>query len=175
MKPIAEQISSFENKRAASSARMQEIMSKSADEGRTLDETETQEYDALQAEVKQLTNEIDSIGARTNFNGIKLLDGSAKKVLLQTGSRAGETVSFAIGSTRASDLGTGRTAALTVSRTSSSHSSSERSSSRGASSQYGSTVTDPPSATSTWPGGSFSTPRSAGGMSGTPSSCAGPS
>ena len=69
---------------------------------------------ALQAEIKQLTGEIDSIGARTNFNGIKLLDGSAKKVLLQTGSRAGETVSFGIGSTRAGDLGTGRTAALTA-------------------------------------------------------------
>lgn len=69
---------------------------------------------ALQAEVKQLTGEIDSIGSRTNFNGIKLLDGSAKKLLLQTGSRAGETVSFGIGSTRAGDLGTGRTAALTA-------------------------------------------------------------
>jgi flagellin len=69
---------------------------------------------ALQAEVKQLTGEIDSIGSRTNFNGIKLLDGSAKALLLQTGSRAGETVSFGIGSTRASDLGTGRTAALTA-------------------------------------------------------------
>ncbi len=69
---------------------------------------------AIQAEVKQLTGEIDSVGGRTNFNGIKLLDGSAKALTLQTGSRAGETVSFAIGSTRASDLGTGRTAALTA-------------------------------------------------------------
>ncbi len=69
---------------------------------------------ALQAEVKQLTGEIDNVGQRTNFNGIKLLDGSAKKLLLQTGSRAGETVSFAIGSTKASDLGTGRTAALSA-------------------------------------------------------------
>jgi flagellin len=70
---------------------------------------------ALQAEVKQLTSEIDSIGARTNFNGIKLLDGSAKNVLLQTGSRAGETVTFGIGSSRAADLGTGATAALSAS------------------------------------------------------------
>ncbi|GGE05612.1 hypothetical protein GCM10011529_10000 [Polymorphobacter glacialis] len=69
----------------------------------------------LQAEVKQLTGEIDSIGARTNFNGIKLLDGSAKNVLLQTGSRAGETVKFDIGSSRAADLGTGATAALSAS------------------------------------------------------------
>jgi len=67
---------------------------------------------ALQAEVSQLIGEIDSIGSRTNFNGIRLLDGSAKSMLLQTGSRAGETVSFGIGSARAGDLGTGRTAAL---------------------------------------------------------------
>ena len=69
---------------------------------------------ALQAEVKQLASEINNIGNRTNFNGIKLLDGSAKAVLLQTGSRAGETVTFGIGSAKATDLGTGRTAALTA-------------------------------------------------------------
>lgn len=69
---------------------------------------------AMQAEVKQLTNEIDNIGARTNFNGIKLLDGSARNLQLQTGSRAGETVKFGIGSARAADLGTGSTAALSA-------------------------------------------------------------
>ncbi len=52
MKTIAEQIASFEAKRAASRARMDEIMGKAADEGRTLNEAETQEYDALKAEVK---------------------------------------------------------------------------------------------------------------------------
>jgi len=70
---------------------------------------------AMQAEVKQLTSEIDNIGGRTNFNGIKLLDGSAKGVQLQTGSRAGETVKINIGSARAADLGTGSTAALSAS------------------------------------------------------------
>lgn len=68
---------------------------------------------ALQAEVNQLISEIDTVASRTNFNGIKLLDGSAKTLLLQTGSRAGETVALNIGSTRASELGTGRTPALT--------------------------------------------------------------
>ncbi len=69
---------------------------------------------AMQGEIKQLTSEIDNVGARTNFNGIKLLDGSAKAVKLQTGSRAGETVGFGIGSTRATDLGTGASAALSA-------------------------------------------------------------
>jgi flagellin len=68
---------------------------------------------ALQAEVAQLIEEIDTVATRTNFNGIKLLDGSAKSLLLQTGSRAGETVALQIGSARAGELGTGRTPALT--------------------------------------------------------------
>ncbi|MEI6486493.1 MAG: flagellin [Sphingomonadales bacterium] len=69
---------------------------------------------AIQAEVKQLVGEIDNIGVRTNFNGQKLLDGSAKGVKLQTGSRAGETVSFSLGSIRARDLGLGSSPALTA-------------------------------------------------------------
>jgi HK97 family phage major capsid protein len=51
-KTIAEQISAFEQKRAASVARMQDIMDKSAETGSTLDEAQTQEYDALDGEVK---------------------------------------------------------------------------------------------------------------------------
>ena len=54
MKTTAEQIASFEAKRAASTGRMNEIMAKAADEGRTLDETETEEYDALKAEIKSV-------------------------------------------------------------------------------------------------------------------------
>ena len=69
---------------------------------------------ALQAEVGQLIGEIDNIGLRTNFNGLSLLDGSARGVRLQTGSRAGETVSFSLGSTRARDLGLGSSPALTA-------------------------------------------------------------
>ncbi len=69
---------------------------------------------ALQSEVKQLVGEIDNIGVRTNFNGQKLLDGSAKSVQLQTGSRAGETVSFSLNSTRSRDLGLGSSPALSA-------------------------------------------------------------
>lgn len=67
---------------------------------------------AVQAEVRQLVGEIDNIGVRTNFNGRSLLDGSASGVRLQTGSRAGETVSFSLSSTRARDLGLGSSPAL---------------------------------------------------------------
>ncbi len=69
---------------------------------------------ALQAEVGQLVGEIDNIGVRTNFNGRSLLDGSAKNVRLQTGSRAGESIGFSLGSTRARDLGLGSSPALSA-------------------------------------------------------------
>lgn len=58
MKTIAEQIASFEAKRAANVARMSEIMTKAADEGRTLDETESQEHDGLTVEVKAVNAHI---------------------------------------------------------------------------------------------------------------------
>lgn len=57
-KTIAEQISAFEAKRAASAARMSDIMAKSAEDGSTLDETQTQEYDGLLAEVKAVDEHI---------------------------------------------------------------------------------------------------------------------
>ena len=49
---IEEQIKGFEATRQAKAARMAEIMEKAGDEGRTLDEAETEEYDTLQGEVK---------------------------------------------------------------------------------------------------------------------------
>lgn len=52
MKTTAEQIASFEAKRAASAARMSEIMAKASDEARSLDQAESEEYETLKAEVK---------------------------------------------------------------------------------------------------------------------------
>src|SRR5262249_19833656 len=49
---IAQQIASFEAKRAASAARMEAIMTSAAEAGSTLDETQTQEYDGLATEVE---------------------------------------------------------------------------------------------------------------------------
>ena len=48
---IAEQIKSFENTRAAKAARMEAMMAKSAEEGRTLDEEESDEYEELEQEL----------------------------------------------------------------------------------------------------------------------------
>ncbi|MBZ7675422.1 phage major capsid protein [Klebsiella grimontii] len=49
---IAEQIKSFEAKRAALAASLSDIMSKAADEGRTLDAEETESYDDTSTEIK---------------------------------------------------------------------------------------------------------------------------
>ena len=54
VKTVAEQIKDFEATRAAKAARMSEIMQKSADEGVTLDEAQSQEYDTLESEIEQV-------------------------------------------------------------------------------------------------------------------------
>lgn len=61
---IKEQIDQFENKRAAHDARITAIMDKSTAEGRTLDETETQEYDGLQTELKSIDEHLVRLRAR---------------------------------------------------------------------------------------------------------------
>jgi len=63
------------------------------------------ERKALQAEVSQLTAQIDDIAKSTNFNGLKLLDGSAKNIKLQTGASAGDTVSVSMGPVSTNALG----------------------------------------------------------------------
>ena len=51
---IQEQITQFQNTRAAQAARLTAIMTKAADEGRTLDASETDDYDTTATEVKSL-------------------------------------------------------------------------------------------------------------------------
>ena len=53
-KTINEQITGYENTRAAKHARMTAIMTKSAEAGATLDQAETDEYDGLAADVKSI-------------------------------------------------------------------------------------------------------------------------
>jgi len=47
---------------------------------------------ALQAEVKQLSDEIDRVAKQTSFNGAKILDGSFAGALFQVGANAGENI-----------------------------------------------------------------------------------
>jgi len=68
---------------------------------------------AIQAEVLQLKNEINNIAARTNHNDIKLLNGSAGDIVLQTGVNTGDTMTLKFESAQAKDLGIGSPLALT--------------------------------------------------------------
>lgn len=77
VKTIAEQIASFEAKRAASVAKMSSIMEKAGEEGRTLDEQESQEYDGLEAEVKAVDAHIARLKAHevNVVKNAKVVDG----------------------------------------------------------------------------------------------------
>jgi len=52
----------------------------------------TSDRAALQAEATQLISEVQRVGTQTDFNGIKLLDGSFTAQNFQVGANAGETI-----------------------------------------------------------------------------------
>lgn len=58
MKTVAEQIRDLEATRAAKAARMAEVVQKSLDEGRSTDEAEQEEFDTLDAEIKQIDGDL---------------------------------------------------------------------------------------------------------------------
>ncbi|QHE88092.1 flagellin [Hydrogenophaga sp. BPS33] len=61
---------------------------------------------ALQAEVTQLSKEIDRVAGTTSFNGTKLLDGSFANATFQVGANAGEGIAIdSIVSAKTSSLG----------------------------------------------------------------------
>ena len=77
--------------------RMRELAVQSANGTQT-----TEDRTAMQTEVTALTAQITDIGSRTDFNGTKLLDGTAA-VNIQTGVDTGQTVSITIASANDND------------------------------------------------------------------------
>jgi len=69
---------------------------------------------SMQLEVKQLASEIDNIGKTANFNGIKLFDGSASQVSLQTNINAGDVVKMSVGAMNSNLIGLGSRSSLTA-------------------------------------------------------------
>ena len=59
----------------------------------------------IQAEVDQLSAEIDSIAAKTNFNNVKLLDGTNTSVSFQTGIDSDGSVAVSLQNADSSALG----------------------------------------------------------------------
>lgn len=68
---------------------------------------------SLQLEVNELKIEIENVATKTHFNGIKLLDGTARNVNLQIGANEGDLMSIGFDSVRTKDIGSGLRPALT--------------------------------------------------------------
>ena len=69
---------------------------------------------SMQLEVTQLVSEINNIGNTSNFNGIKLFDGSASNLSLQTNAYAGNTVNLGVSAMNSNLLGLGSRSGLTA-------------------------------------------------------------
>ena len=61
---------------------------------------------ALQAELKQLRDEVDRVAKTTSFNGAKLLDGSFTGAVFQVGANSGDNITVgALANTKVTELG----------------------------------------------------------------------
>lgn len=67
---------------------------------------------SLQLEVSQLKQQIDDIANKTNHNNIKLLDGTAQNVVIQSGVNSGDTMKIGFDSMQTKDIGIGSRASL---------------------------------------------------------------
>ena len=65
----------------------------------------TSDRTAIQEEITALTSEINSIASTTNFNGVKLLDGTNQSVDFQVGTSSSDQLNVVLESSKASDLG----------------------------------------------------------------------
>ena len=80
--------------------RMRELSVQSANDTNSADNRAS-----IQKEVDQLSSELDRIAETTEFNGTKLLNGTAGETTLQIGANSGQTLSFSIDSVTTNDLG----------------------------------------------------------------------
>jgi HK97 family phage major capsid protein/HK97 family phage prohead protease len=89
MKTLAEQIASFEAKRAADVARKEEIISKASEEGRTLDDAEKQEFDGLEGQVKEVDEHLVRLRAHEKEMVVKAVPAEGKTQQAASQSRGG--------------------------------------------------------------------------------------
>ncbi|QDL56094.1 flagellin [Rhodoferax aquaticus] len=69
---------------------------------------------ALQKEVAQLKEEIARVANQTEFNGIKLLDGTYSTQLFQVGPNANQTIGVSVSSALATDMGNNKVTTSTT-------------------------------------------------------------
>lgn len=70
----------------------------------------TSDRTSIQSEVSQLQSELNRIANDTEYNGQKILNGSFTNASFQVGANANQTISFSIGSVKASSIGSIATA-----------------------------------------------------------------
>ena len=80
--------------------RMNELATQAANDTNT-----SIDRNAIKAELKELSSEIDRIGSTTQFNTMNLLDGSFTSKNLQVGSLSGQNIELNISSMKASAIG----------------------------------------------------------------------
>lgn len=80
--------------------RMRELSVQSAS-----DTNSGQDRSFIQAEVTQLSAEIDRIADTTQWNAVNILDGSYANKLFQIGANANQTIGFSVGSMKSTVLG----------------------------------------------------------------------
>jgi flagellin len=70
---------------------------------------------ALQQEVDQLVQQINTVAGQTAFNGVKLLDGTFNSQAFQVGANSGEKITInSVASARADSLGVGTTSSYSA-------------------------------------------------------------
>lgn len=89
MKTIKEQIVDLENTRAAKAARMSEVMQKSLDDGRSTDQAEGEEFDTLQAEIKQIDDDLVRLKTLDQMNTAKAVPAAGASTETAAAARAG--------------------------------------------------------------------------------------
>lgn len=68
------------------------------------DTNSTSDRDSIQTEMDQLYSELDRVASTTQFNGVKLLDGSGGTRTFQVGANSGETMSLTLASATTQSL-----------------------------------------------------------------------
>jgi HK97 family phage major capsid protein/HK97 family phage prohead protease len=91
-KTISEQRASFEATRQAKAARMSEIMQKAADDGVTLDQAQSEEYDGLETEVKAIDEHLKRLEALEKANIAKAVPATASTPAEASHVRSGTPV-----------------------------------------------------------------------------------
>lgn len=91
-KTVAEQISAYEATRQAKAARQTELMAKAAEEGVTLDEAQSEEYDTLTAEVKSIDAHLVRLADLEKANVANATPAAGKTAEEGTTTRGGTRV-----------------------------------------------------------------------------------